>query len=104
MSLKEFVENSGLENLKKELGKLRALAAFGETVRKEREQEVARMGVALELGMTRNELEDMALQLEDDTLEKLWKGLDGKMRKLHGGGPQLTAEAGKQEEKDAYLI
>lgn len=104
MSLKEFVESSGLESLKKELGKLKALAAFGETVRKEREQEVARMGVALELGMTRKELEELALQLEDETLEKLWKGLSGKMHEIHGGGPQLTAEAGKQEEKDAYLI
>lgn len=104
MSLKDYVEKSGLENLKKELEKLKALAGYGQAQRQEKEQEVARMGVALELGLSRKELEELALGLEDELLDKLHKGLKKKMEQDHCGRSQLTADAVDTSDKDAYLI
>lgn len=104
MSLKEYVEHSGLESLKNELKKLKALAQYGQQQRLKKEQEVARMGVALELGLSRKELEQMALELEDDTLEKLHKGLKKKLEQCHTGKSQLMADTAESSDKDAYMI
>lgn len=104
MSLKEYVESSGMEHLKNELKKLKQLAMYGETQRQQKEQEVARMGVALELGPSRKEMEQMAQELEDDTLEKLHAGLKKKMEQFHCGKSQLAVDETAKNDKDAYLI
>ena len=104
MSLMEYVEKSGMENLKKELKKLGKLAQYGEAQRIQKEQEVARMGVALELGLSRKEMEQLALELEDETLDKLHRGLKRKMEQCHCGKSQLTADTAENGDKDAYII
>lgn len=104
MSLKEYVEKSGLEGLKKEWERLKTLAGYGAAQRREKEQELARMGVALELGLSRMELEEMALGLEDDLLDKLYQGLQKKLGTIHCGKSQLSADVEDICDKDAYLI
>lgn len=104
MKLKEYVEKSGIEVLKQELQKLKKLAAYGEAQRRKKEQEVARMGVALELGPGKQELLEMAELLEDTVLDKLYKGLSEKMEKFYDGKPQLSGDEGTNGEKEAYLI
>ena len=104
MSLKEYVESSGMEHLKQELKRLKQLALYGQSQRQQKEDEVARMGVALELGLSRKELEQLAGELEDDTLEKLHGGLKKKMSQYHCGKSQLAAAEQAEGDKDAYLI
>lgn len=104
MGLKEYVEKSGLEGLKKELAKLKALASYGEAQRIEKEQDFARMGVALELGLSRKELEEMAMGLEDDVLDKLHKGFQKKMEQIHCGKSQLSADVVKDCDGEVYRI
>lgn len=104
MSLRDYVEKSGLEVLKQELQKLRKLAEYGEAQRKSREQEVIRMGVALELGLNKRELSELAEQLEDETLDKLCEGLKKKLETCYDGRSQLTPDETGCGEKDAYLI
>ena len=104
VNLKAFVQNSGIPALEEELESLSKRAAYGDSVRKQRIQEVTRMGVALELGLSREDWEGMALRLENEPLEKLRKGLSDKMEALRSSGLQLTAGIEKQETKEAYLI
>lgn len=104
VGLKEYVEKSGLESLKKELAKLKALAGYGEAQRMEKEQDIARMGVALELGLSRKELEEVALGLEDELLDKLHQGLKKKMEQLHCGKSQLNPDVVDSGDGDAYRI
>lgn len=104
MSLKEYVDQSGLDSLKKELSRLKQLALYGEEKRLEKEQEVARMGVALDLGLSRKELEQLALELEDETLDKLHAGLQKKMAQCYCGESQLATDVTEHCDKDAYLI
>lgn len=102
MGLKDYVEKSGLDVLKQELQKLKKLAAYGEAQRKQREQEVARMGVALELGLGKNEMLELAELLEDETLDKLYHGLTKKLDGCYDGTSQLQPD--DTGERDAYLI
>lgn len=102
MGLKDYVEKSGLDVLKQELQKLKKLAAYGEAQRKQREQEVARMGVALELGLGKNEMLELAELLEDETLDKLHQGLTKKLEGCYDGTSQLQPD--DTGERDAYLI
>lgn len=104
MNLKEYVEKSGLDVLKKELARLKALASYGEAQRVEKEQEFVRMGVALELGLSRKELEEVALGLEDELLEKFHKGLKKKMEQIHCGKSQLSADVVDKSDGEAYRI
>lgn len=104
MSLKDYVESSGMEGLKNELKKLKKLAEYGEAKRLETEKEVARMGVALELGLGKQAMEQLARELEDDTLEKLYEGLKKKMAQWHCGKPQLESSQETENDRDLYLI
>lgn len=104
MSLRDYVEKSGLDVLKQELQKLKRLAEYGEAQRKSREQEVTRMGVALELGLNKRDLSELAEQLEDETLDKLYEGLKKKLESCYDGRSQLMPDETGNGEKEAYLI
>ncbi len=104
MNLKEYVEKSGQAALKQELERLKKEAAYGKARRSEQEEAVARMGVALELGLSRQEMQTLAEGLETEMLDKLARALEKKLDGRYDGKAQLTADSPMGGEKEAYLI
>ena len=104
MELREYVEKSGNSALTEELSRLQGLADYGRHRREETENQVVRLGLALELGLSREELTRMAREMEPETLDKLASALQKKAEKRYPGTPQLKGDQIAPEEESTYLI
>lgn len=104
MELWEYVKKSGSSSLEEELNRLQKLADYGRLRREKTEAEVVRLGLGMELGLSREELQKMARNMEPETLDRYALALREKAEQRYPGTPQLEADHLTAEEESTYLI